>query len=85
MLMAHPAMLARLVEEYETVADLHTADRHEPVRQRIEDVVYTLCVSTGTSDIDSALAVARERLRSAWLGEGEAAARDCQILSRTSK
>ncbi len=87
MLMAHPAVLARLVEEYEMVAELHAADRdrHEPVRQRMEDVVYTLCVSTGTRDIESALAAARERLRTVWLGEEEAAARDCQILSGTPK
>lgn len=68
MLMAHPAVLARLVEEYERVAELQAGGGpHEPVRQRMEDVVYTLCVSTGTRDIDAALASARERLRTAWL------------------
>ncbi|MGW7456742.1 DUF5133 domain-containing protein [Streptomyces sp. NPDC054797] len=85
MLMAHPAVLARLVEEYEAVAQPHNADRCEPTRQRMEDVVYTLCVSTGTRDIESALAAARERLRSAWLADGEAAARDCRIVSEASR
>ncbi|OEJ30422.1 DUF5133 domain-containing protein [Streptomyces subrutilus] len=87
MLMAHPAVLAHLVEEYEMVAQAHAADpaRREPARQRMEDLVYTLCVSTGTRDIESALTAARERLRTAWLGEGEAAARDHQVLSGASK
>ncbi|MFE2875308.1 DUF5133 domain-containing protein [Streptomyces roseus] len=65
--MAHPAVLARLVEEYETVAQLRADDRQEPLRQRLEDVVYTLCVSTGTRDVDAALASARERMAAAWL------------------
>ncbi|MFE5768511.1 DUF5133 domain-containing protein [Streptomyces sp. NPDC056485] len=65
--MAHPAVLARLVEEYETVSRLRDGDRREPLRQRLEDVVYTLCVSTGTRDVDAALASARERMAAAWL------------------
>ncbi|MFE2145449.1 DUF5133 domain-containing protein, partial [Streptomyces sp. NPDC059456] len=63
--MAHPAVLARLVEEYETVAQLRAGDRQDAVRQRLEDVVYTLCVSTGTRDVDAALASARERMSAA--------------------
>ncbi|MEU8842074.1 DUF5133 domain-containing protein [Streptomyces roseus] len=65
--MAHPAVLARLVEEYETVSQLRADDRREPLRQRLEDVVYTLCVSTGTRDVEAALASARERMAAAWL------------------
>ncbi|WP_406187817.1 DUF5133 domain-containing protein [Streptomyces sp. NBC_01006] len=63
--MAHPAVLARLMEEYETVSQLHAGGRQGAVRQRLEDVVYTLCVSTGTRDIDAALASARERMGAA--------------------
>ncbi|WUO95103.1 DUF5133 domain-containing protein [Streptomyces sp. NBC_00272] len=65
MLMAHPAVLARLVEEYETVSQLRAGGRQEALRQRLEDVVYTLCVSTGTRDVDAALASARERMGAA--------------------
>jgi hypothetical protein len=32
------------------------------VRQRMEDVAYTLCVSTGTCDVDAALIAARHQL-----------------------
>ncbi|MGW2997401.1 DUF5133 domain-containing protein [Streptomyces sp. NPDC001193] len=67
-MMTHPAVLARLVEEYEMEVRLQTAGPHAPVRRQLEDVVYTLCVSTGTRDIDAALTAARERLRTAWLG-----------------
>ncbi|MFE6847336.1 DUF5133 domain-containing protein [Streptomyces sp. NPDC057686] len=86
-MMTHPAVLARLVEEYEVGSEFLTAGRHEPVRQRMEDLVYTLCVSTGTRDIDAALAVARERLRTAWLGDAddvEAAARDGRTVNGTA-
>ncbi len=86
-MMTHPAVLARLVEEYETESELQAAGRHEPVRQQMEDVVYTLCVSTGTRDIDAALAAARGRLRAVWLGdvgEVEAAAQDGRTLSGTA-
>ncbi|WP_329286285.1 DUF5133 domain-containing protein [Streptomyces sp. NBC_00691] len=69
MLMAHPAMLTRLVKEYERESELRAAGLHRPGRQQMEDVVYTLCVSTGTRDIDAALAAARERLHTAWLGD----------------
>ncbi|WP_258044489.1 DUF5133 domain-containing protein [Streptomyces sp. SM11] len=34
----------------------------EEARQRMDDVAYTLCVSTGTGDADSALVAARHRL-----------------------
>ncbi len=53
----------------------------------MEDVVYTLCVSTGTRDIDAALTAARERLHTAWLGDAddaEAVARDGRTLSGTA-
>ncbi|MEU9160470.1 DUF5133 domain-containing protein [Streptomyces sp. NPDC048424] len=69
MLMTHPAVLARLVEEYERESGLRAAGPHGPVRQQMEDVIYTLCVSTGTRDIDAALAAARARLHTALLGD----------------
>lgn len=60
MLMPHPAVLRRLVERYETLRRNPTSTP-EVLRQR-EDAAYTLCVSTGTRDIDSALATARRYL-----------------------
>ncbi|MEU6215339.1 DUF5133 domain-containing protein [Streptomyces sp. NPDC090085] len=64
-MMAHPDVLVRLVEEYETRSALRDAGRDAPAPGRVEDVVYTLCVTTGTRDIDAALAAVRERLASA--------------------
>ncbi|MGW0497501.1 DUF5133 domain-containing protein [Streptomyces sp. NPDC003007] len=65
MLMANPAVLQKLVEQYETLALLHAEAGGAEARQRMEDVAYTLCVSTGTQDVVSALAVARQRLAGA--------------------
>ena len=62
MLMAHPAVLTNLVEQYETLRLLHAEEGSPEVRQRMDDVAYTLCVSTGTRDIDAALIAARHRL-----------------------
>ncbi|MGW7047332.1 DUF5133 domain-containing protein [Streptomyces avermitilis] len=62
MLMAHPAVLRNLVEQYETLRALHAENGSTEVRQRLDDVAYTLCVSTGTKDVDAALAAARRRL-----------------------
>ncbi|ANB04048.1 hypothetical protein SAM40697_6840 [Streptomyces ambofaciens] len=65
MLMAHPAVLKDLIEQYETLQTLHAERGTEETRRRMEDVAYTLCVSTGTRDIDSAFLAARRRLDSA--------------------
>ncbi|CAL9643476.1 hypothetical protein SUDANB19_06383 [Streptomyces sp. enrichment culture] len=62
MLMAHPAVLRDLVEQYETLRVLHAQEGSPEVRQRMNDVAYTLCVSTGTRDVDAALVAARHRL-----------------------
>lgn len=62
MLMAHPAVLTNLIEQYETLRLLHAENGSPEVRRRMDDVAYTLCVSTGTRDIDTALVVARHRL-----------------------
>ncbi|MFF5106668.1 DUF5133 domain-containing protein [Streptomyces sp. NPDC000134] len=62
MLMAHPAVLRNLIDQYEALRVLHAEDGSEEVRRRLDDVTYTLCVSTGTRDIDAALAAARRRL-----------------------
>ncbi|MFF7178334.1 DUF5133 domain-containing protein [Streptomyces sp. NPDC008121] len=62
MLMAHPAVLSNLIEQYTTLRMLHAEDGSEEVRQRMDDIAYTLCVSTGTRDVDAALIAARHRL-----------------------
>ncbi|MFD9498045.1 DUF5133 domain-containing protein [Streptomyces sp. NPDC060035] len=62
MLMAHPAMLRNLIEQYDTLRILHAENGNEEVRQRMGDIAYTLCVSTGTRDIDAALVAARHQL-----------------------
>ncbi|MEU9735119.1 DUF5133 domain-containing protein [Streptomyces sp. NPDC048002] len=62
MLMAHPAVLRNLIEQYETLNALHAQAGSPEVRRRMDDVAYTLCVSTGTRDIDTALVAARHRL-----------------------
>ncbi|MEU1074761.1 MULTISPECIES: DUF5133 domain-containing protein [unclassified Streptomyces] len=62
MLMAHPAVLNNLVEQYLTLRALHADSGTEAARQRMNDVAYTLCIATGTRDIDAALIAARHRL-----------------------
>lgn len=67
MLIPHPAMLRRLVEEYETLMadeDDSTAGtrRREP---RAQDLACTLCVSTGTREVGQALETARRLLAAA--------------------
>ncbi|MET7680532.1 DUF5133 domain-containing protein [Streptomyces sp. NPDC005423] len=62
MLMAHPAVLKDLVEQYETLRALHAENGGPATRQRMDDIAYTLCVSTGTRDVDVALVAARYRL-----------------------
>ncbi|MEE4543467.1 DUF5133 domain-containing protein [Streptomyces sp. V4-01] len=64
MLMAHPAVLRNLVDQYEALETLHAEIGGRQARARMEDVIYTLCVSTGTRDIEAALSAARERLSS---------------------
>lgn len=72
MLMADPTILRSLVEQYEALTAPHAPDGTPEARRRIEDVTYTLCVSTGTREVGSALAAARRRLAMAD-GEPDAA------------
>ncbi|RAJ60465.1 uncharacterized protein DUF5133 [Streptomyces sp. Amel2xB2] len=62
MLMAHPALLARTLTQYETLRALHAERGGAAVEQRMDDVAYTLCVATGTNDVDAAVIAARLRL-----------------------
>ncbi|MGW7237730.1 DUF5133 domain-containing protein [Streptomyces sp. NPDC054804] len=62
MLMPHPATLRKLVEEYETVLATETVGDDDVLCTRLQDVAYTLCVSTGTREIAHALQVAHDYL-----------------------
>ncbi|MGW6472529.1 DUF5133 domain-containing protein [Streptomyces nigra] len=63
MLMPHPTLLRRLVDEYEALMT-RTAPGEHPDRQdpRVQDLAYTLCVSTGTREVGQALETARHML-----------------------
>ncbi|MET7370410.1 DUF5133 domain-containing protein [Streptomyces sp. NPDC005566] len=62
MLMAHPAVLRNLVDQYATLRILQAENGTAEVQQRMDDIAYTLCVATGTRDIDAALIAARHQL-----------------------
>ncbi|MEV6752977.1 DUF5133 domain-containing protein [Streptomyces sp. NPDC051214] len=62
MLMADPRVLRDLVEQYEALSALHARDGASEARRRLEDIAYTLCVSTGTREVASALAAARSQM-----------------------
>ncbi|WP_200426342.1 DUF5133 domain-containing protein [Streptomyces sp. NE5-10] len=69
MLMAHPVVLRELVEQYETLQALQAENGSAEARRRMDDLAYTLCVSTGTRDVDAALIAARRRLPETRDGE----------------
>ncbi|MGW7069074.1 DUF5133 domain-containing protein [Streptomyces sp. NPDC054855] len=62
MLLAHPVVLADLVERYKALAVLRADQGSAASRQEYEDVAYSLCLATGTSDIDAALVAASHQL-----------------------
>ncbi|MFF4492031.1 DUF5133 domain-containing protein [Streptomyces sp. NPDC001544] len=62
MLMAHPAVLQNLIEQYDVLRLLHAEEGSPEVQRRMDDIAYSLCVATGTRDIDAALIAARHRL-----------------------
>lgn len=62
MLMAHPAVLSDLVAEYEALNALNAEEGSTEASQRLDDISYTLCVSTGTGDVDAAVIAARHQL-----------------------
>ncbi|MEV7675918.1 DUF5133 domain-containing protein [Streptomyces sp. NPDC088752] len=66
MLVAHPAVLRDLIDQYEALTAMSAAGGDSAqVRQRMDDVAYTLCVSTGTRDIDTAINAAHHHLLNA--------------------
>ncbi|MBL1108529.1 DUF5133 domain-containing protein [Streptomyces sp. 5-8] len=65
MLMAHPAVLKDLIAQYEALTLLGAEASTPQARQRLADISYTLCVATGTKDVDMALIAGRHRLSGA--------------------
>ncbi|MEU3936310.1 DUF5133 domain-containing protein [Streptomyces sp. NPDC029044] len=71
MLRPNPAVLRRLVEEYEALAAAESARGPVELNPRARDLAYTLCVSTGTRDVKRALEAAHQ-----WLAAAPAPARE---------
>ncbi|GAB2888192.1 DUF5133 domain-containing protein [Streptomyces deserti] len=69
MLRPHPAVLRRLVEEYEALSAAEAALGTAESGPRVRDLAYTLCVSTGTRDVRQALEAARRWLAASPAGE----------------
>ncbi|MDT0428872.1 DUF5133 domain-containing protein [Streptomyces sp. DSM 41770] len=63
--MAHPVILRGLVDRYHELLAQDSAQGSQETRCQLEDVTYTLCVSTGTRTADEALAVAEQQLTAA--------------------
>ncbi|MEU0127972.1 MULTISPECIES: DUF5133 domain-containing protein [unclassified Streptomyces] len=63
MLMANPATLRSLVKRYEALRSAHARLGTSESVRRLEDVSYTLCVTTGTRTVPDALTVAAAQLR----------------------
>ncbi|OQR61180.1 DUF5133 domain-containing protein [Streptomyces maremycinicus] len=63
MLMPHPAVLRRLVDEYEALTRTGATEAQSQAQAR--DLAYTLCVSTGTRDVRHALETAHQWLEAA--------------------
>ncbi|MET9544822.1 MULTISPECIES: DUF5133 domain-containing protein [unclassified Streptomyces] len=62
MLRPHPSFVHDLLETHATLRARQAQEDSAEVRRRLDDVTYTLCVSTGTRTLDAALASARAQL-----------------------
>lgn len=84
---AHPAALRELVERYEHLRAQSPEVRSEPrIRDLLRDTAYTLCVATGTDEVEAALTAARARIAEAGDSEaleGEAVDAEIQDASPT--
>ncbi|MFI6857642.1 DUF5133 domain-containing protein [Streptomyces sp. NPDC050416] len=65
MLKPHPAVLRRLVDEYEALSAAARPGEPADLTARARDLEYTLCVSTGTRNVERALQVAHQWLATA--------------------
>ncbi|MER7481404.1 DUF5133 domain-containing protein [Streptomyces sp. NPDC126510] len=71
MLRPHPAVLRRLVDEYQALTAAEAAHGPAEPNPRMRDLAYTLCVSTGTRDVERALEAAHR-----WLAIAPAPVRE---------
>ncbi|MFC5219611.1 DUF5133 domain-containing protein [Streptomyces coerulescens] len=62
MITAHPSLLRDLIERCETLSRRLAAHPSADTARRLEDATYTLCVITGTRQLDMALFVARQQM-----------------------
>ena len=63
MLWVRSAVLRELIERYEGLRAQAADVRAEPAAQDLlRDTAYTLCVATGSQDVETALARARARI-----------------------
>ncbi|MEU8033817.1 DUF5133 domain-containing protein [Streptomyces sp. NPDC049099] len=65
MVMAHPSLLRELLERCERLKRRGSLDGDPQAARELEDAEYTLCVLTGTRQLDTALYVARQQLADA--------------------
>ncbi|MEU9213890.1 DUF5133 domain-containing protein [Streptomyces sp. NPDC048415] len=65
MIVAHPSLLRELVERCETLGRRLASGGSAEIARQLEDATYTLCVVTGTRQLDTALYVARQQLADA--------------------
>jgi hypothetical protein len=65
MLTAHPSLLRELVERCETLRRRLAFDGSAETKRQLDDASYTLCVLTGTCQLDAALSAARRQLADA--------------------
>ncbi|RII17933.1 hypothetical protein DSC45_13595 [Streptomyces sp. YIM 130001] len=61
-MLAATTVLRRLVEQYETLQQRKPDSANPSADQQLDDVTYTLCVITGTREVEAALAIARRAL-----------------------
>ncbi|WP_329129498.1 DUF5133 domain-containing protein [Streptomyces sp. NBC_01476] len=75
MMWANPAVLQELIERYERLtAQAEGGGATPQVTSQLRDTAYTLCVSTGTRDVEAALRAARRRLDGAEEAGGHSTA-----------
>ena len=66
---SHPSVLDALSARYTALRARFARDGDVEVRTRMNDTAYTLCVVTGTREVDSALMVARHQSSRSRAGE----------------
>ncbi|MGI5405285.1 DUF5133 domain-containing protein [Streptomyces chartreusis] len=65
MITARPSLLRDLIERCETLSRRLATHPSAVTARRLDDVIYTLCVITGTRQLDTALFVARRQIATA--------------------